>query len=196
MTRYAPFYCEENIWHLANDGHIQGVAFISNPRQQVACFAQGRSAAGDVMVWDYHVIGFATEATSGALRVWDFDSLLPSPALAASYLAATFPVLPAKFRHVAPWFRICTAADFVANFASDRRHMRKPDGSWQNPPPPWPCIQVVGQPDHTLGDFVDVTGSTRAPGIILAAPTMQAAHAAMTAMTGGASCPDAPNHPA
>ncbi len=182
MTRYAPFYCEENIWHLANDGHIQGVAFISNPQQQVACFAQGRNQPSQVMVWDYHVIGFALGATSAALQVWDFDSTLPCPCPAPQYLAATFPTLPAKFKQVAPWFRICTAAQFVAAFASDRRHMRNADGSWQKTPPPWPCIHPPGRPGHTLREFVDVTRPTYAPGRILHAPTMDAALAAMTAM--------------
>lgn len=184
MNRYAAFYCEENIWHLAHDGIIQGVAFISNPRQQVACFAQGRSVTGEVMVWDYHVIGFGRDATAEQLLVWDFDSTLPCPCAAPSYLAATFPTLPAKFKHVAPWFRICSAAQFVATFASDRRHMRKPDGSWQKDPPPWPCIQPPGQPEHTLGDFVDVTGNTDTPGLILNAPTMGEALAVMTALAG------------
>jgi protein N-terminal glutamine amidohydrolase len=182
MTRYAPFYCEENIWHLANDGIIQGVAFISNPRQQVACFAQGRSKTGEVMVWDYHVIGFAVESVTDALLVWDFDSTLTLPCPAVLYLQATFPALPAKFAHVVPWFRLCTAADFVANFASDRRHMRKPDGSWEKPPPPWPCIQAAGQPAHTLGEFVDVTKPANAPGIIVRAPTTDAVLTAMLAL--------------
>ncbi len=182
MIRYAPFYCEENIWHLANDGIIQGVAFISNPRQQVACFAQGRSKTGDVTVWDYHVIGFAVESATAALLIWDFDSKLPCPVLAATYLAATFPVLPAKFAHVAPWFRLCTAAEFVATFASDRRHMRKPDSSWEKPPPPWPCIQLPGPAVHTLDAFVAMADSSNAPGTLLAAPTLEGVVTAMTAM--------------
>lgn len=182
MTRYAPFYCEENIWHLANDRQIQGVAFISNPRQQVACFAQGRSKTGEVMVWDYHVIGFTLDSATTTLLVWDFDSTLPNPCPAQRYLAATFPALPAKLKHVTPWFRICTAAQFVATFASDRRHMRNPDGSWQQPPPPWPCIQIAGQPAHTLHAFVDMSGSSDAPGTVLNAPTMDRALAAMTAL--------------
>ncbi len=182
MTRYAPFYCEENIWHLANDGKIQGVAFISNPRQQVACFAQGRGKTGEVMVWDYHVIGFEMDKANTALLVWDFDSTLPCPSPAATYLAATFPPLPAKYNHVKPWFRICSAAEFVAGFCSDRRHMRKPDGSWEKPPPPWPCIQAVGQTAHTLGQFVDVAEAANAPGIVVRAPTMDAVLTALSAV--------------
>lgn len=180
MTRYAPFYCEENIWHLANDRHIQGVAFISNPRRQVACFAQGRSKTGEVMVWDYHVIGFGIDSATATLSVWDPDSTLPCPCPALRYLAATFPKLPAKFEHVAPWFRMCTAAQFVATFTSDRRHMRNPNGSWQQPPPPWPCIEIAGQPAHSLDAFVDMSGASDAPGTALHAPTMALALAAMT----------------
>ena len=33
---------------------------------------------------------------------------------------------------------------YAIHFASDRRHMRKLDGSWKAPPPPWPCIVAEG----------------------------------------------------
>ena len=40
----------------------------------------------------------------------------------------------------APRFRVIPADDYVARFSSDRSHMRRADGSWIAPPPPWPPI--------------------------------------------------------
>lgn len=36
------------------------------------------------------------------------------------------------------------ADGFLLNFASDRSHMRNPDGSWKMPPPPYPPIRTAG----------------------------------------------------
>jgi hypothetical protein len=37
-------------------------------------------------------------------------------------------------------YRIVAAGAFLQRFASDRSHMRRPDGSWMSPPPRYPCI--------------------------------------------------------
>lgn len=31
-------------------------------------------------------------------------------------------------------------SEYVAEFSSDRSHMRTADGDWTKPPPEWPCI--------------------------------------------------------
>lgn len=31
-------------------------------------------------------------------------------------------------------------SEYVAEFSSDRSHMRAADGGWTKPPPEWPCI--------------------------------------------------------
>ena len=38
-------------------------------------------------------------------------------------------------------FRVVPAKKFMDFFASDRRHMKAKDGSWQSPPPSYPPIQ-------------------------------------------------------
>ena len=40
-------------------------------------------------------------------------------------------------------------------FASDRRHMRKPDGSWMKPPPPYDCISTQ-EAVHNLDEFISM----------------------------------------
>ncbi|KAI4468031.1 hypothetical protein MML48_2g00017655 [Holotrichia oblita] len=40
------------------------------------------------------------------------------------------------------YFRVIPAAEFLKEFASDRRHMKRPDGSWIKPPPNYPPIST------------------------------------------------------
>ena len=128
--KYQPFYCEENVWHLADSmrGQTAQVVFISN--RDRAC-AMWKQRAGDPIVWDYHVV-LCCEG-----MIYDRDSRLPFPVSVEEWIAGTFPVpLPPMF---APKFRVIDADRFLEVFASDRSHMRTKEG-WQRPPPPWPPI--------------------------------------------------------
>jgi protein N-terminal glutamine amidohydrolase len=82
------------------------------------------------------------------ILVWDLDSLLPFPSDFSHYASKAFlggvdgeSRLPSRLQR---FYRVIPAATFVAHFASDRRHMRGPDGGWLAPPPPHPCIQPGG----------------------------------------------------
>ena len=173
MNRYAPFYCEENIWHLAHAGTVDAVVFISNPAQQVAFFAQRQAkTATHAIMWDYHVVGATFGSAEDAAQIWDLDTHLPCPCPAETYLATTFPALPAKYADVLPWFRLIRSAEFIALFASDRRHMRAANGTWQKPPPPWPFIRASGTEAHTLPNFINMGDAT--PGRVFAAPASDA----------------------
>jgi hypothetical protein len=55
-----------------------------------------------------------------------------------------------------PRFRVVDAEAFVASFASDRSHMRRRDGGFREPPPPWPPIGAPGAAPNLMR-FVDVT---------------------------------------
>ena len=46
-------------------------------------------------------------------------------------------------------YRVIPAAEFLATFSSDRRHMLGEDGEYISPPPLWPIIQ-------NGGDFLDL----------------------------------------
>jgi len=140
MRRHQPFYCEENIWWLAQEPHFVGrdphALFISNAAGR--CLLAHQRAGGDDgrVVWDYHVILIARIEGGSGWEAWDLDSSLPCPEALPAYLRATFPAAVAPA--LAPRFRVVPAPLFVATFATDRAHMRNPDGSWQQPPPPWP----------------------------------------------------------
>lgn len=158
---YCPFYCEENLWHLAADARVgegrRRVLLISNPERKVALWRQraGEAAHEGLVVWDYHVVLVAGR------DVWDLDTTLGAPVPAPTYLPETFRGAPERF---APLFRVMDADVYRDAFASDRRHMRTPEGEFHKPPPPWPAI---GQ-GHTLDGLLDFERSE--PGEIVDLP--------------------------
>ncbi len=146
---YAPFYCEENVWHLSGDPQIEAgqaeVLFISNPFRSCALWEQ-RAADEDSLpvIWDYHVI-LVAPSNSGP-QVWDLDTRLGFPVDLRMYLKSTFRTLPAGLSRLAPLFRVIDAETYRGVFSSDRSHMRAADGGWLHPPPPWSAIQREGVP--------------------------------------------------
>lgn len=180
-TRYWPFYCEENVWHLCAAPRFAGrdvwVALISNPARRVAIWAQ-RSAEkgetvplrGDLSVpvnWNYHVILIAA-AQGGGYEVWDLDTIQGAPVDAGRYLDVSFAGTPWSPTEYAPRFRLLDAAEFRRTLATDRRHMRRPDGSWTEPPPPWPTIgegsnleRLIDMDDDFVGEVLDLEGLRR-----------------------------------
>lgn len=156
MTRYTPYYCEENIWWLCQEPRCHAarreVVFISNELRACALFCQRAAPAPDLPVlWDYHVV-LAVHRERG-VEVWDLDSTQGAPLSASDWLALTFGPAARLPEELHPRFRVVDADAYLAAFSSDRGHMRGPDGSWQAPPPEWPCI---GQGEPTLARFVDV----------------------------------------
>jgi protein N-terminal glutamine amidohydrolase len=162
--KYTPFYCEENIWQLAQARANGSAIFISNSRKQVACFSQKRAKhPGEPMVWDYHVI-WLEEGATGA-TIWDFDSTLALGTSAQRYLTETFRPVRDAF---APMFRVVAKDDFIREFASDRSHMKRADGSYAEAPPVWPCIGEDSKRSN-LASFVSMEGilALNAPGEVL-----------------------------
>ncbi|KAF8065818.1 tun [Scenedesmus sp. PABB004] len=165
-------YCEENVALLLRRLEAHGgrrgalyAAVVSNAADAIPLWRQaaGDEGQGGFIVWDYHVL--ALEVSRGgappargpaaATRVWDLDSQLPfpcdAPRYAAEALQAGRVALP---RHLARRWRVVAAATFLAHFASDRSHMRRPDGSWAAPPPPHACLRGPSAPSgHTLPRF-------------------------------------------
>lgn len=155
----APFWCEENAWHLCIDPRIGTdavVVVISNPARAVALWRQRAAASPDApVIWDYHVVVAAQH--QGRTTVWDPDTTIGFGIDAASYRALTF--LPPPRALLRPRFRVIAAAEYRARFASDRRHMRDASGGWQQPPPAWPPIGT----GHTLDAILDTDDPTFGP---------------------------------
>jgi protein N-terminal glutamine amidohydrolase len=114
--------------------------------------------SGRLIAWDYHAV-----AVDAQRRVWDLDTSLPLPWAGVRWLDETFALaerLPAIY---APRFRVVPAERFLAEFSSDRRHMRDRGGRYLKPPPPWPPI---GQ-GHSLPQYLspEVHGPGRLLGL-------------------------------
>ena len=179
--RYAAFYCEENVWWLAQEPRFAeracDVVLVTNSHRSVAVFAQRAGRGPDRgIVWDYHVVLAMSNANRGLPggagcrpvasidgEIWDLDCVVGAPLAARAWLDASFPRrdLPTWLE---PRFRVVPAVEFVATFSSDRGHMRDRTGRWRAPPPPWPCIvpgptnldRFLDLDDPFVGDVVDL----------------------------------------
>jgi len=154
--RYHAFYCGENVWWLCQQARFAEqscwAVFISNPTRQVAIWEQRAAPPGQPVVWDYHVILVVKE---GELTVWDLDTRLQCPTTLTDYLARSFPPLALASGLPSPRFRAVEASTFVAQLATDRRHMRDARGGWIKPPPPWDA--PAADRGSNLDNFVDMS---------------------------------------
>ncbi len=162
MSLYQPYYCEENIWHLCQSEQVRGwerqAVFISNSARMCALWQQKSALTADEpVVWDYHVILCARKGQA-AWQVFDPDTRLGMPVAAGEYLRLCFPWAGQIQPQFAPEFRLIDADSYVAEFSSDRAHMRnKADGSWLQPPPAWPAI--FRNERSNLSDYIDMSRS-------------------------------------
>lgn len=145
--RHQPFWCEENVWHLAQHAATQAaerlVLVLTGASAQVACWHQKAGDAGRPILWDYHVV-LATRTDAHGWQVWDLDSRVGVPAAARAWLQATFPAADRVPHAYRPRFAAIPADHYVRHFGSNRGHMREADGGWLQPPPPWPAITGEG----------------------------------------------------
>jgi protein N-terminal glutamine amidohydrolase len=138
---YQAFWCEENIWHLA-DHPAPGpgerrVLVITGAEAEVACWNQRAGRPGQPIAWDYHVV---LAVRGDVWQVWDLDNRLGAPLPAADWLRGTFPCPERVRTEFQPRVAMFAAEDWRRGFGSDRAHMRHVDGGWQQPPPSWPMI--------------------------------------------------------
>lgn len=167
------------------------IVVVSNNARTVALWRQRASDMPEtdhIVIWDYHVFVMVTcrprSTPPGAtmlLRrasrderksisqawVYDLDTRLPVPVSLHEYLRATFKseqrsTVAEQFQ---PRFRVVCAQDFLAHFASDRSHMRVPQGSggtatdqdgearYSSAPPLWAAIR--GPKADTVHNLMD-----------------------------------------
>ncbi|CAL9236517.1 unnamed protein product [Arabidopsis halleri] len=169
--QHTPYYCEENVYLLCKKLCENGVAdatdsdlfvvFISNEKKQVPLWHQKASSRADgVVLWDYHVICVQRKKVSDSEPlVWDLDSTLPFPSPLASYVTETIQPSFQLFADYQRFFRIVHAPLFFKHFASDRRHMKEPDGSWTAQPPPYEPIVAQDGILHNLSEYISMSGA-------------------------------------
>ncbi|XXG83539.1 hypothetical protein AAC387_Pa10g1272 [Persea americana] len=162
---YTPFYCEENVYLLCKklceigmadpDGIDLFVVFISNEDKQATLWHQKASQRIDGLnVWDYHVICIQRKVEGSVLQVWDLDSSLPFPSPLNQYVAqAIRPSFPLNSNFVR-LFRVVHVPILLHCFASDRQHMKNPDGNWIAQPPLYEPIVAEDGTVNNLSDYV------------------------------------------
>ena len=110
-----------------------------------------------MVVWDYHVI--LVYIVDDSTLIYDLDTTLPFPASFNEYCEATFGSDARLKEGYHRKLRMVPAEKYLATFASDRRHMKRPDvegEEWLQPPPPRPCIKTDGV-IHNRDSFIDMT---------------------------------------
>lgn len=151
--RHHPFYCEENVFHLCSHEALgerpRSAVFVSGALGGFVMWHQRAARRpGAPLFWDYHVILLVEDPW----EIWDLDSTLGLPVPAAHYLERSFRAdVPPE---IAPRFRVVPAAELLRTLASDRSHMRRPDGTFDRPPPPWPPISAPERGSN-LRRFID-----------------------------------------
>ena len=150
---YTKCYCEENIWMLcqhvknSNPEFLSNLStlFISNPNKSIPIWEQlGQKDKDCPVVWDYHVVLLLAFQNNSSYEyfVYDLDSSLPFPSRLSEYvkkaLRSDSDLMSQYWRYI----RVVPAKLYLENFASDRSHMKTPDGEWYAQPPSYPCIST------------------------------------------------------
>lgn len=160
---YSSCYCEENIYMLCKKLSEVGVAapdasdlfvvFISNPNRQIPIWRQRSSKDVEgLCIWDYHVI--CIQRKDKGMQVWDLDTTLPCPASLDEYIAGAFQPWVSLKPEFSRLYRVLAAPLYLRFFASDRRHMRRADGSWMALPPLYDCLVAEDGVVHNLEEFI------------------------------------------
>ncbi|XP_037329938.1 protein N-terminal glutamine amidohydrolase isoform X2 [Pungitius pungitius] len=131
---YTSCYCEENVWKLCEFVRSERTApleelfvvFISNENRKVPLWKQRSGHGEQPVIWDYHVVMLQALRSDRTIQ-------------------------PAYHRML----RVIPADSFLLNFASDRSHMKKSDGSWGMPPPLYPPIHTT-ECQMNLEDFISM----------------------------------------
>jgi hypothetical protein len=158
FARYAPQYCEENIWHLCQHPNLlhkqRYVVFISNKQRLCPFWNQRAATSAEAPVgWDYHVVMLLRHEDDEPWCIGDLDTRLEFPTPVADYLRQTFVNIDNMPSEYHPTFRVIPATEYVERFSSDRSHMRSVGGGWLAPPPSWPAIHSG---PSNLDDFINV----------------------------------------
>uniref|UniRef100_A0A6N2K961 Protein N-terminal glutamine amidohydrolase n=1 Tax=Salix viminalis TaxID=40686 RepID=A0A6N2K961_SALVM len=153
---HTPLYCEENVYFLLKKLCKDGVADADGSHCGIKRLVQTRDG---IILWDYHAICIQRKREGGSHLVWDLDSSLPFPSPLASYVSETIRPSFQLFSEYRRSFRIVHAPIFLRFFASDRRHMKDPDGNWTAQPPAYEPIVAEDGTVHNLNEYMEIHAS-------------------------------------
>ncbi|XP_068660523.1 protein N-terminal glutamine amidohydrolase isoform X3 [Aristolochia californica] len=141
------------------EGRDLFAVFISNENRRIPLWHQKASSRTEgLILWDYHVLCIQRHGRGNALhQVWDLDTTLPFPVPLDQYVAeAVRPslTLDSCFTRL---FRVVHAPLFLRCFASDRRHMKNPNGHWMSPPPTYEPIIAEDGAIYNLDKYIQMS---------------------------------------
>jgi hypothetical protein len=152
---YQAAYCEENIWYLCQQNHLQNsyVVVIFSKGEAFPMLNQ-RIAEDPVLpiFWDYHVVLLVMAKNN---QIFDFDTTLAFNTDIGSYFCHSFVNESLLSDPEKPLFRLVPSNEFVRSFSSDRSHMKTATG-WLSPPPSWP---VIGSTGTNLAKFIQANNN-------------------------------------
>lgn len=160
-SKYCAFFCEENIWQLANEFVMAGrveqrfVLFFLCADSSGSCFAiKNQYAFGGKLFgfWDYHVVLFDSQDQ----LIYDLDSSLGCPRSTDLYFSQTFPSQDSLVPEVRTVVRSVPLEEYHRRFSSDRSHMIDAAGKALEPFPTWPTI--IGEDPIWLKQYLSLVG--------------------------------------
>ncbi|AQK85555.1 Protein N-terminal glutamine amidohydrolase [Zea mays] len=86
--------------------------------------------------------------------VWDLDSDLPFPSPLIQYVSEAIQPLSFGNSRYARLFRVVHAPVFLQSFASDRSHMKDPEGNWIQLPPKYEPIVAEDGTTNNLNEYI------------------------------------------
>lgn len=163
---YTPYFCEENIWHLANSLVNEGinekalsVLFLSNQARQIVLYQQRNALSSQAIIWDYHVILQQTitpcQHDDTESLIYDFDTILPFPVKKTVYFDLSFPSPERLLPQFHMLIRTIPAVEYLAYFSSDRSHMKGLLA--EDHFPNYPCIKAGSREKSiTLQEYLNM----------------------------------------
>ncbi|KAG1054228.1 hypothetical protein G6F43_003753 [Rhizopus delemar] len=130
------------------------VVFISNDERKVPIWTQKACVDDNPVVWDYHVILLFSNDSN--LVVYDFDTILPFPCIAEEYVRKAFKPQLVLRKEYERYFRLIPAKNYLHGFASDRSHMKGPDGQYLSNPPNYDPIISKDQVTMNLDEYISM----------------------------------------
>ena len=149
---YQAAFCEENIWHLCQQNHLQNsyVVFIFSKGDGFPMLNQRACEHPALPIfWDYHVVLLVMTENN---QIFDFDTTLAFNTGIESYFRESFVKQSLLSDQETPVFRLVPSEEFARSFSSDRSHMKTSTG-WLSPPPSWP---IIGTIETNLAKFIQV----------------------------------------
>lgn len=148
---------EDELWriydtlHRKTDSvHSESSSPIKSRVDRIAILRLSEATADTTFMISWNYCLWLEGASSFVLRIHsmiydrgDYQVEIAAICLVSGYVLDVSFSLCCSFLFPFRFFRVIPAETYLTTFSSDRRHMRRPDGSWIKPPPSYAPIQTM-----------------------------------------------------